>query len=106
MSGINIKFVDSTSLGRCYSRTTYEIHSTRPIDSNTFISLVDLGFMSNGQGRGIKQIVDGKEVPVPDKIAWDTRIPPSVVVENVENGRKTFTRSYVYKVEILCDSGD
>jgi len=108
MNGIQVNLLEAREAGRCFWQYSYEVTSSKPLDSRAFLTLRSLGFLPNGQGFGFHQVLEGgKSAPVPEEIKWDTRVAPTSKVE-VErgDGGTSLVPSYVYRVAIEIDSRD
>ena len=106
MNGIEIISKESVQAGRCYSKTNYQIISSKPIDYAMLSSLINLGFISNGQERSIHQVIDGKRQLVPDEMTWNNKPTHSVMEQIEQDGFIKYNFSWIYEVTIGCDSGD
>jgi hypothetical protein len=100
-SNMEIKFVRSVNIGRCYNAFYYEITSTRKLTCEQIHGLRKLGFLGYGQEFNVNSQCDGKEEPA----GYDT-------VQCLENGEVVMTYKplkepyFVYHVENRVDSSD
>jgi hypothetical protein len=73
-AALTIQNGSGRQLGNCYSASDYIVTTTQPLDQEQIAALRDAGFLGYGQEFYIRgQQIEGKLVPVPAKLTWETR---------------------------------
>lgn len=108
-NSLTVRHVGTRTIGRCYSETTYEVRSTRPLPRSVFDGLREAGLVGYGQSFSVSEAREVVESVEPLLVEGDrvlARGTDAIAAINGSSPLPWLRTSYIYSVTDACDSGD